>query len=64
MAMIVKTIMMTITQLARKMMTNMRNVKTIITVGCHLSKDDLEVRLQKGLRFKLRESQLLVRTLN
>ena len=62
--MIVKTIMMTITQLARKMMTNMRNVKTIITVGCHLSKDDLEVRLQKGLRFKLRESQLLVRTLN
>ena len=38
-------------------------VKTImmmtITVGCHLSKEDLELRLQKGLRFKLRESQRL-----
>ena len=34
-------------------------MKTTITVGCHLSKVDLEVRLQKGLRFKLRESQRL-----
>ena len=34
-------------------------VMTTITVGCHLSKEDLELRLQKGLRFKLRESQRL-----
>ena len=34
-------------------------MKTTITVGCHLSKVDLEERLQKGLRFKLRESQRL-----
>ena len=33
-------------------------VKTI-TVGCHLRRGDLEERLQKGLRFKLRESQRL-----
>ena len=35
------------------------NNHTNITVGCHLSMDDLEERLQKGLRFKLRESQRL-----
>ena len=36
-----------------------KTILTTITVGCHLSKEDLELRLQKGLRFKLRESQRL-----
>ena len=42
---------------------NMRHELTIvktITVGCHLRRGDLEERLQKGLRFKFRESQRLV----
>ena len=41
-------------------MTIMMIVMAVITVGCHLSKEDFELRLQKGLRFKLRESQRLV----